>query len=67
MLYTYIRMYIYICMPKYELFQVHFFAATILLLLEVGFNLLIDRTGRLLKQKKAVTRKDILSNPRVPC
>ena len=32
---------------------------------EVGFNLVIDRTGRLMKCRKAVTRKDVLANPRV--
>ena len=33
---------------------------------EVGFNLLLDRTGRLLRSRSAVSRRDVLNNPRVP-
>ena len=32
---------------------------------EVGFNLLVDRTRKLLRSKSKVSRKDILANPRV--
>ncbi|CAE7421358.1 unnamed protein product [Symbiodinium sp. CCMP2456] len=31
----------------------------------VGFNLLVDRTGQLLKEKRQVSRKDVELNPRV--
>ena len=32
---------------------------------QVGFNLLVDRTGRLLHVRKKVCKKDIAVNPRV--
>ena len=32
---------------------------------QLGFNLLLDRSGKLLFKKKAVTKKDITVNPRV--
>ena len=34
---------------------------------EVGFNLLIDRTGKLLRSKTHVARKDVINNPRAFC
>ena len=34
---------------------------------KVGFNLLVDRTGKLLHTRKKICKKDIIANPREPC
>ena len=36
-------------------------------LAKVGFNLLVDHSGQLMKEKRQVSRKDVELNPRAAC